>query len=175
MSAHELLALFANFLSISIFATGGAMALASDMHRYVVDEHHYITHTQFMNSIALAQAAPGPNMLFITIMGWQIAGVAGALATSCAVLTPALIFPMLISRAGRLPQFERLLKALKRGLSPIALGLTAATSFLLVRQLPGRWEGLAIIAVTLLLLAKTRVPPVLMIIAAGSVGAFVSW
>jgi chromate transporter len=73
VSASELFALFLHFLSLSVFATGGAMALASDMHRYVVDDHGYITHTQFVNSIALAQAAPGPNILFITVMGWLIA------------------------------------------------------------------------------------------------------
>ena len=175
MSTDELLALFAHYLSLSVFATGGAMALASDMHRYVVDEHAYITHTQFVNSIALAQAAPGPNILFVTVMGWQIAGLPGALATTLGLSLPALVFPVIVSRLGRLAQFERLLKALRVGLGPVAIGLMAATCFLLVRQAPGVWKGAAIIAVSTLLLATTRVPPVLLIFAAGVVGAFVSW
>lgn len=175
MSTNELLALFAHYLSLSVFATGGAMALASDMHRYVVDEHAYITHTQFVNSIALAQAAPGPNILFVTVMGWQIAGLPGALATTLGLSLPALVFPLIVSRLGRLAQFERLLKALQRGLGPVAIGLMAATCFLLVRQAPGVWKGAAIIAVSTLLLATTRVPPVLLILVAGVVGAFVSW
>ena len=175
MSTDELLALFAHYLSLSVFATGGAMALASDMHRYVVDEHAYITHTQFVNSIALAQAAPGPNILFVTVMGWQIAGLPGALATTLGLSLPALVFPLVVSRLGRLAQFERLLKALRVGLGPVAIGLMAATCFLLVRQAPGVWKGAAIIAVSTLLLATTRVPPVLLIFAAGVVGAFVNW
>jgi chromate transporter len=175
MSSEELLALFAHYLSLSVFATGGAMALASDMHRYVVDEHAYITHTQFVNSIALAQAAPGPNILFVTVMGWQIAGLPGALATTLGLSLPALVFPVIVSRLGRLAQFERLLKALRVGLGPLAIGLMAATCFLLVRQAPGAWKGAAIIAVSTLLLATTRVPPVLLIFTAGVVGAFVSW
>ena len=175
MNTDELLALFAHYLSLSVFATGGAMALASDMHRYVVDEHAYITHTQFVNSIALAQAAPGPNILFVTVMGWQIAGLPGALATTLGLSLPALVFPVIVSRLGRLVQFERLLKALRVGLGPVAIGLMAATCFLLVRQAPGVWKGAAIIAVSTLLLATTRVPPVLLIFAAGVVGAFVSW
>ena len=175
MSTDELLALFAHYLSLSVFATGGAMALASDMHRYVVDEHAYITHTQFVNSIALAQAAPGPNILFVTVMGWQIAGLPGALATTLGLSLPALVFPLVVSRLGRLAQFERLLHALRVGLGPVAIGLMAATCFLLVRQAPGVWKGAAIIAVSTLLLATTRVPPVLLIFAAGGVGAFVSW
>ena len=175
MSGHELLALFAHFLSLSIFATGGGMALASDMHRYVVDDHHYISHTQFVNSIALAQAAPGPNILFVTVMGWQIAGLPGALATTLGLSLPALIFPMLISRASRMAQFDRLIKALQRGLGPVAVGLMASTCYLLVRQAPGVWKGAAIIAVTLVVLACTRLPPLVLIVAAGVVGACLSW
>ena len=175
MKGGELLALFAHFLSLSVFATGGAIALASDMHRYVVDEHHYISHTQFVNSIALAQAAPGPNILFVTVMGWQIAGLPGALATTLGLALPALVFPVLISRASRRPQFDRLICALQRGLGPVALGLMAATSFLLLRAAPGVWKGAAIVGVSLLLLVLTRLPPLLLIAAAGTVGAFVPW
>jgi chromate transporter len=175
VSAADLSALFLHFLSLSVFATGGVMALASDMHRYVVDEHAYISHTQFVNSIALAQASPGPNILFITVMGWQIAGLPGALATTLGIAMPALIFPFVVSRLGRMAQFERLLKALQRGLGPVALGLMASTSFLLVRQAPGVWKGAAMIAATVLLLALTRVPPLLLIVAAGVIGAFIPW
>ena len=175
MSAEELLALFLHFLSLSVFATGGAMALASDMHRYVVDEHGYLTHDQFVNSIALAQAAPGPNILFVTVMGWQIAQLPGAAATTLGLSLPALIFPVVVSRLGRLPQFERLLKALQHGLGPVALGLMAATCFLLLSGLPGAWKGAAIASATLLLVTTTRVPPVVPILAAGVLGAFVDW
>ena len=175
MSASELFALFLHFLSLSVFATGGAMALASDMHRYVVDDHGYITHTQFVNSIALAQAAPGPNILFITVMGWQIAALPGALATTLGIAMPALIFPFVVSRLGRLKQFDRLLKALQRGLGPVALGLMASTSYLLVRQAPGVWIGPAMIAASVLVLTFTRLPPLVPIAVAGVIGALVPW
>jgi chromate transporter len=175
VSAADLFALFLHFLSLSVFATGGAMALASDMHRYVVDDHAYITHTQFVNSIALAQAAPGPNILFVTVMGWQIAALPGALATTLGIAMPALIFPFVISRLSRMQQFDRLLKALQRGLGPVALGLMASTSFLLVRQVPGAWIGPAMIAATVLVLSYTRLPPLVPIAVAGAIGAFVPW
>ncbi|MDQ6882429.1 MAG: chromate transporter, partial [Pseudomonadota bacterium] len=156
MSAAELGGLFLHFLSLSVFATGGAIALASDMHRYVVDEHGYISHMQFVNSIALAQAAPGPNILFVTVMGWQIAGLAGALATTLGLAVPALVFPFIVSRLGRMAQFERLIGALQRGLGPVALGLVAATCLLLIRGTPGGWKGVAMIAGSIALLALTR-------------------
>lgn len=175
LGAPELLALFVHFLSLSVFATGGAMALASDMHRYVVDDHHYISHVQFVNSIALAQAAPGPNILFVTVMGWQIGGLPGALATTLGLSLPALVFPMLLSRASRMAQFDRLIRALKRGLGPLALGLMAATCYLLVRQAPGGWMGPALIAATVVLLFTTPLPPVALIAGAGAIGALLPW
>lgn len=175
MSTAELLALFLHFLTLSVFATGGAMALASDMHRYVVDQHGYIDHTQFVNSIALAQAAPGPNILFVTVMGWQVAGLAGALATTLGLAFPAFVFPLVLSRLGRRAGFERALRSFQHGLGPVAIGLMASTCFLLVRHAPGVWKGPSIIAATVALLALTRVPPVLLILAAGALGAFLSW
>jgi chromate transporter len=175
LPAADLLALFAHFLSLSLFATGGVMALASDMHRYVVDEHGYISHAQFVGSIALGQAAPGPNLMWVVVMGWLIAGLPGVLATTLGLALPALVFPVLVSRASRLPQFDRGLKALQRGLGPVALGLMAATCYLLVRQAPGAWQGVAMIAVSLLLLTLAKLPAWLLIVAAGIVGAFVPW
>lgn len=175
LPANELVALFAHFLSLSLFATGGVMALASDMHRYVVDEHRYLDHTQFVNAIALGQAAPGPNLMWVVVMGWLISGLPGALATTAGLALPALVFPVLVSRASRLPQFDRGLKALQRGLGPVALGLMAATCYLLVREAPGSGKGAAMIAVALLLVSLTKLPPLLLIVAAGITGAFVPW
>jgi chromate transporter len=175
LGTADLLALFLHFLSLAAFATGGAMSLASDMHRYVVDERGYLSHTQFVNSIALAQAAPGPNVLFVTVMGYQIAGLPGALATTLGLTMPALVFPMIVSRLGRLPQFNRGLNAFQRGLGPVALGLMAATAFLLARAAPGAWKGAAYVGASLLLLSFTRLPPLLLIAVAGITGAFVNW
>lgn len=175
MSAGELFALFLHFLSLAVFATGGAVALASDMHRYVVDQHGYITHTQFVDSIALGQAAPGPNILFVTVMGWQIAQLPGAIATTLGIALPALVFPVVVSRLGRLAQFDRLMKSLQRGLGPVALGLTAATVYLLARELPGSWMGIAIAGATLGLVLFTSLPPAVPILVAGALGAFLSW
>jgi chromate transporter len=175
MSGGDLLALFLHFLGLSVFATGGALSLASDMHRYVVDERGYLTHTQFVDSIALAQAAPGPNVLFVTIMGWQIAHLPGAIVTTVGLSLPSLVFPVLVSRISRMAQFDRVLKALKRGLGPVALGLMAATSYLLMRQLPGSWLGLCVAALTMLLMLATRLPALAPILLAGVMGAALGW
>ncbi len=62
--------LFLHFISLSLLAVGGAITTAPDMHRYLVDETHWLSDTQFTSSIALAQGAPGPNVMFVALMGW---------------------------------------------------------------------------------------------------------
>ena len=176
MTNQELLALFAHFLSLSVFATGGALALASDMHRDGVEEPAYLSHGQFRHSIALAQAAPGPNILFVTVMGWTIAGLPGALATTLGLSLPALVFPVLVSRLSAMAQFTRIIKALQRGLGPVAIGLMASTCWLLVREAPGAWKGPVFIAAGLaLLLMFKRLPPLVLIATAGTAGALTRW
>ena len=83
LSAADWLALFVHFMSLSLLAIGGAITTAPDMHRYLVDEQPWITDGQFGSSVALAQAAPGPNVLFVNFgcvgcrrgwpgaVGWQ--------------------------------------------------------------------------------------------------------
>ena len=79
LSSADLLGLFGHFLLLSLLAVGGAITTAPDMHRYVVAEHGWISGAQFTSSIALAQAAPGPNVLFVAVIGWNVAGPLGAL------------------------------------------------------------------------------------------------
>ena len=71
--------LFFHYLSLSLLAVGGAITTASDMHRFLVVEQHWLTDAQFNASIAIAQAAPGPNVLFIALMGWNVGLNAGGM------------------------------------------------------------------------------------------------
>ena len=76
----DLLALMGHFLTLSMLSIGGAIATAPDMHRFLVGERGWITDAEFTASIALAQAAPGPNVLFVAVLGWNVGGPLGALA-----------------------------------------------------------------------------------------------
>src|SRR5690606_36366193 len=72
LASADWLLLLAYFLSVSLLSVGGALAAAPDMHRFLVDRHGWITDPQFTASIAIAQAAPGPNVLFVALLGWNI-------------------------------------------------------------------------------------------------------
>ena len=81
------LSLFLHFLSLSLLAVGGAITTAPDMHRYLVGRQQWLTDPQFSASVAIAQAAPGPNVLFIALLGWNVGLNAGGLGTAACVMT----------------------------------------------------------------------------------------
>jgi len=104
-------------LSISLLAVGGAITLVPDMHRFLASEQHWLTDLQFNQSVTLAQAAPGPNVLFVALVGWNVGlnaagpgtsaglglplAMAGALICTLGVLAPSSLLPVLATRRGR--------------------------------------------------------------------------
>ena len=89
MTGHEWVIVLGHFLLLSLLSVGGAITVASDMHRVMVDQAGLISDAQFSASIAIAQASPGPNVLFVAVMGYQAAGIAGALAVLTAMMLPS--------------------------------------------------------------------------------------
>ncbi|MFY9511656.1 MAG: chromate transporter, partial [Rubrivivax sp.] len=96
----ELLALFGHFALLSLLAVGGAITTAPDMQRFIVGDKHWLTDTQFTASVALAQAAPGPNVLFVAVIGWNVGGLAGVLATMAGSLLPSTTLALAATRWG---------------------------------------------------------------------------
>ena len=74
--------LFLHYFSLSLLSVGGAITTAPDMHRFLVEQRQWLTDAQFSASIAIAQAAPGPNVLFIALMGWHIGMNTGSMAAA---------------------------------------------------------------------------------------------
>lgn len=175
LSAAELLGLFGHFLVLSLLSVGGAITTAPDMHRYVVAEHHWITDTQFTSSIAIAQAAPGPNVLFVAVMGWNIAGPVGALATMAGILLPAAVLSLTAGRWGTQRRNTRGVRAFTGGLAPMTIGLLLATGWVLaepfLRTPEHRLGAVALIAVTVALMHRTRISPMWLVGLGAVVGA----
>ena len=72
LSGGDWAAVFGQFLLLSLLSIGGAIGTAPEMHRFLVEQHHWLSQQQFSQSITLAQAAPGPNVLFVALMGWYV-------------------------------------------------------------------------------------------------------
>ena len=172
----EILALFGYFASLSLVTVGGPITTAPGMHRFLVDQQHWLTDTQFTVSISLAQAAPGPNVLFVTLLGWNVAGPLGALATTVGIMGPSTILALLASHWVHEHRQRRSVRSFKTGLAPLTVGLTFSTGCVLampfVRGAGGPTIGAALlIGLTILLDQKTRISPAWMVLAGGLIGA----
>lgn len=163
-------ALFGHFLVFSLLSIGGAITVAPDMHRVLVGEMAVLTDAQFNASIAIAQAAPGPNILFVALMGFQAAGLIGAAATLGGILLPATTLALAVSRWGHARQDWLAVRAFKSGMAPIVIGLLVATGWILTAQTPG-WTHVLLTIVTAVLAWRTRLHVLVMIAAGGALGA----
>ncbi len=175
LSATDLLSLLGHFMLLSLLAVGGAITTASDMHRYVVVEHGWISDAQFTSSIAIAQAAPGPNVLFVAVIGWNVAGAAGALATLAGTMLPSTLLVLAVSRWAAQRREHLGVRAFTTGMAPLTLGLLLATGWVLAEpfvRVPGQRVGaLALVAVTIFAMMRFRLSPMWLVALGAVVGA----
>ncbi len=173
------LSLFGHFIVLSLLAVGGAITTAPDMQRYVVGEQGWLSAAQFSSCIAIAQAAPGPNVLFIPLIGWQIgmqlggfgAAVAGMLATFIGIMVPSSVLTFAATRWLQNNANHVLARASKASLAPISIALLMATAWLLTavnNQTAKHWPLWLFTAIALLLAWKTKIH-LLWILGAGAV------
>lgn len=183
MHPADWLDLFMHYLSLSLMAIGGAISTAPDMHRYLVDQQRWMTEPQFNASITLAQAAPGPNVLFVALMGWQVGLNAGSLSsallgmalTMTGMLLPSATLTYVASRWGHHNRDLRAVRAFKQGMAPVVVGLILATGWLMssAHGQPGAdWPLWVVTAVTALVVWKTRVHLLWLLAAGGLLGWF---
>ena len=185
--------LFAHFASLSLLAIGGAITTAPDMHRYLVTDHGWLTDAQFTSSIALSQAAPGPNVLFVALLGWNVGlnagggpgvgGMAWALAllgmliTMVAIMLPSSIVSYTATRWAHANRQLRSVRAFKAGMAPIVIALLIATGWLLMaahNQPSTDWPLWLLTAVTTLLVWRTRIH-LLWLIGTGALMGAMGW
>jgi chromate transporter len=131
--------LFGHFLLLSMMSIGGAISTSSEMHRFLVEQHHWLSQEQFNAAIALAQAAPGPNVLFVALMGWHVgmnagslgAALFGVLVTMVGILTPSTIITYTAARWGHRNRELRAVRAFKQGMAPVVIALLLSTAWIL--------------------------------------------
>lgn len=183
--------LFAYFLTLSLMAVGGAITAAPDMHRYLVDGNRWLSETQFTSSIAIAQAAPGPNVLFIALLGWNVGlnagggagpaawglGALGVAVCMVGILLPSSLLTWQASRWGQRNRDKRGVRAFKQGMAPLVIGLLLATGWLLgsASGNPGRdWKLWLLSLACTLLVWRTRIH-LLWLLAAGAALGALGW
>ena len=152
LSAADWFTLFTHFASLSLLAVGGAITTAPDMHRFLVSDQQWLTEAQFTSSIAIAQAAPGPNVLFVALMGWNVGlnaaggtldsawawalALMGVTLAMTAILLPSSVLTYTATRWAHRNRELRAVRAFKQGLAPIVIALLIATGWLLTAAHP---------------------------------------
>jgi len=160
--------LFLEFGLLSFIAFGGATALLPEMHRVIVDNHHWLNDTTFTHLYAIAQAAPGPNVLVVTLIGWEVAGFFGALAATLAMCLPMSVLIYLLIDRWESFSGKRWQKAVSLGVAPLAVGLIFSGASLVGRAAGFGVGGWTTIALVLIISQRWRGLHPLWLIAAGA-------
>ncbi|MBU7572860.1 MAG: chromate transporter [Hydrogenophaga sp.] len=182
--------LFTHFASLSLLAVGGAITTAPDMHRYLVLQNGWLSEAQFTSSIAISQAAPGPNVLFVAVLGWNVGlnagggpsagwlawalALSGVLVTMVAILLPSSVLTYTATRWAHQNRELRAVRAFKTGMAPIVIALLIATGWLLTgsHEHPARdWPLWLLTGVTTMLVWRTKMHLLWLIGAGGLLGA----
>ena len=181
MQATDWLHLFGHFLMLSMMSVGGAISTLPEMHRFLVVQQNWLTDSQFNASVAIAQAAPGPNVLFIALMGWNIGlnagsnllGLLGVLVTMSGILLPSTTLTYLASSWLYVNRHLRAVRAFKQGLAPIVVALLLSTGWIMASATHemSDWPLWLTTAVSVVIISKTRLP-MLWLLAAGALAGW---
>jgi len=170
MSA-AVLALALVFMQLSLLAFGGTNSVIPEMQRQAVEVHHWLTAREFASLFALAQAAPGPNMLVVTLIGWRVAALPGALVATLGVAGPSSVLTFFAYRLWHRFRDAAWRRLVQRGLMPVTAGLLMASAALLIRTTSAEWGTAAVTVAATLLFLFTRIHPLLVLAIAAALGA----
>jgi len=170
-SGAVLAGLAAQFALLSLLAFGGANAVVPEVHRQAVSIHHWMGEQDFAALFAISQAAPGPNVLICTLVGWRVAGVAGALIVTLAMCGPSCLLTYGVAKVWDRHRDAPWRAAIGAGLAPVAVGLVLATAYLLARAADSQWRLAAVTVVSAAVSWITKWNPLWCLGAAAALGA----
>ena len=168
--SNPVFALAWTFATMSLFAIGGANSAIPEMHRIAVDVHHWLTDKQFTDVYAIAQLSPGPNVLIVTLIGYSVAGVAGAVVATLAMCVPTAVLALFVSRFLARSSHARWPAIVQAALVPLSIGLMGASGYILART-SDRTVVAALVTIGAAVLASTtKLNPLWMLVAGGCLG-----
>jgi chromate transporter len=163
-------ALVSTFGLMSLFAVGGANAAIPEMHRLAVDVHHWMTDKQFADVFAISQMSPGPNVLIVTLIGYAVAGVAGALAATLAMCGPTAVLAYYVSGLLTRSSHSRWPAIIQAALVPLSIGLMGASALILALTSDRTSVAALVTAASAVLAFTTRLNPFWLLLAGGVLG-----
>jgi chromate transporter len=167
---NPILTLAWTFGVMSLFAVGGANSAIPEMHRVAVDVQHWMTDKQFADVFAISQLSPGPNVLIVTLIGYSVAGVAGALVATLMMCGPTAILAYYVSRLLRRSSHARWPAIIQTALVPLSIGLMGASGLILAQTSDRTWPAALFTAAAAGLAFATRLNPFWLLLAGGCLG-----
>jgi len=158
-----LLALALVFLPLSLITIGGGQTVVSEIHRQVVDVHQWMSSSAFVDDFAISRMSPGPGSLLVTLIGWQVGGLSGALVSTLAIFGPAALLMYGIAHVWKKYQGTDWQLAIEAGLRPVAAGMMLSAGYVLLQAQDGGWPVRLIAVASAAFLLFTRVNPLFLL------------
>jgi chromate transporter len=155
------------FALLSLLAFGGGAAVLPDMQRQAVGVHHWVTSREFLDMFALSRAIP-PGSMIVVLIGQRAAGILGGLVALLAMFGPSSLLAFAVGRLWHRAGGAVWRETVEQALAPVSIGVTIASGIALARSTEHDWATYAVTAATTLLLAFTRLHP-LIVMGAGAV------
>jgi chromate transporter len=180
---HDWLEMFLHFLMLSLLSVGGAVSTIPEMQRFLVTRQQWLTDPQFAGSIAIAQSAPGPNILFVALLGWNVGmnaggpwqGLLAVVIIMSAIMVPSSVLTLIATRWLHRNRDRRAVRAFKQGMAPIVIALLLATSWILASVNHDFRTDVPIWLVTIataLLIWRTKIHILFILLAGAALGWF---
>lgn len=168
--AGTLLSMAWTFGLMSLLAIGGANSTIPEMHRVAVDVQRWMTDSQFADMFAISQLSPGPNVLIVTLIGYHVAGIAGALVATFAMCGPSAVFAYFVSNMLTRSSQSAWPAILQAALVPISIGLMCASGLILALASDRTWIAALLTVSAAALTLGTRLNPLWILTVGGVLG-----
>jgi chromate transporter len=156
---------------LSIISVGGMPSVMPEMQRFVVDVKGWLSPADFIQAFAVGQAAPGPNILIASLIGWKVAGLAGAVVALLAMCFPAAVIAWWVAELWERFKDSPWRQAIQRAIAPIVVALILSGGFVLATPESPDWRLWLIAAVSAAGMLATKLNPLWMLGAGGLLGA----
>ena len=168
------------FGMLSLLSIGGGNVVLPEMHLRSVNGQHWLTNTQFADIFSISQAAPGPSILIVTLVGYaaglKAGGVPGAVLggviATVAMIVPAASLVYVVTLFWQRAQESNWRIAVEKGFAPLTVGLILATSLVMSRAADHDWRAYLVAALCTLIFVRTKLNPLVVVAAAGALGYF---
>jgi chromate transporter len=186
MNIRTFIHLLTLFAGLSLMSIGGGNTVLPEMHLKAVRDYNWMSDSQFADIFAISQAAPGPSILIVTLVGYkaglsavpadwppewvQVGGFAGAILATAAMMIPAGILVFLVARVWESAKDSAFRKAVEKGFAPLTVGLVLASGYVMSQTADHDWRAYLLTGVCTALFVFTKINPLVVVAAAGVLG-----